>query len=75
MRRVLLAISITGLLAVAGCTTSGSTGDTNSVPMTNAGNDNPITGPIDRASSVVNQQNAQLQQEEQRTGYADPTVP
>jgi hypothetical protein len=37
--------------------------------------DNPVTGPIDRARSVVGQQNSQLQQEEQRGGSDDPTMP
>jgi hypothetical protein len=79
MRRVLAVLGLAGLLALGACSTSSSPGigeDTTGDPSVTvpAGN-NPVTGPADQARSVVGQQNAQLQQEEQQTGYEDPTVP
>ena len=85
MRRVLALISVAGMLGLAACSSgsgggTGTSGDTSSTtPVTVPGGaikgGDSITDPIVRARSVVGQQNAQLQQEEQRTGNADPTSP
>ncbi len=85
MRRVLAVISIAGVLGLAACSSgssggTGTSGDTsNTTPASIPGGaikgGDSITDPIVRARSVVGQQNAQLQQEEQRTGNADPTYP
>jgi hypothetical protein len=84
MRRLVVVAGLVGMLGLAACGTSGSgTDSTNSTPASTPattpavpmGNGNPITGPIDRARSVVGQQNSQLSQEEQRAGSADPTQP
>ena len=85
MRRVLAVISVAGMLGLAACSSgsgggTGTSGDTSSTtPVTVPGGaikgGDSITDPIVRARSVVGQQNAQLQQEEQRTGSGDPTSP
>jgi hypothetical protein len=81
MRRALTVIGVTTVMALAACSSgsggTGTGGDTsNTTPVSNpAGGGNSITDPIDRARSVVGQQNTQLQQEEQQTGYEDPTAP
>lgn len=81
MRRLAVAALLLGTLGLAACGSSGGTDGTNSPPASSApagvpmGNGNPITGPIDRSRAVVNQQNQQLYQEEQRAGSNDPTVP
>ncbi len=82
MRRVLVILTTVGILALAACgggsgNGSDSGGDpaqptTVSVPTGGSGS---ITDPIQRARDAVDQQNQQLQQEEQRTGSADPTSP
>jgi hypothetical protein len=75
MRRVTAVVGIAGLLTLGACSTStGSSYDSDDPSVTTV-NGNPVTGPIDQARSVVGQQNAQLQQEEQRSGSYDPTVP
>jgi hypothetical protein len=66
-------VGIAGLLALGACSTS--TDADSDDPSVTTVNGNPVTGPIDQARSVVGQQNAQLQQEEQRSGSYDPTVP
>jgi ABC-type glycerol-3-phosphate transport system substrate-binding protein len=84
MRRVLAVISIAGILGLAACSSgssgTGTSGDTSSTtPVTIPGGaikgGDSITNPIVKARSAVEQQNAQLQQEEQRTGSGDPTSP
>ena len=68
MRRALAAtgIAIVTLAGLAGCgsTGSGTSGDPRDagVPSTT----NPVTAPIDRAQSVVDDLNARLRQEDQR---------
>lgn len=82
MRRALTVIGVTALLALAACSsgsdggtgTGGDTPNTTAVPTAGSGG-NSITDPVEKARSVVEQQNAQLRQEEQRTGYEDPTYP
>jgi ABC-type glycerol-3-phosphate transport system substrate-binding protein len=85
MRRALAVISMAGILGLAACSSgsgggAGTSGDTSSTtPVTIPGGaikgGDSITDPIVKARSVVGQQNAQLQQEEQRTGSGDPTSP
>ena len=85
MRRALAVICIAGVLGLAACSGgsgggTGTSGDTSSTtPVTIPGGaikgGDSITDPIVKARSVVGQQNAQLQQEEQRTGSEDPTYP
>lgn len=83
MRRVLVILTLTGLVSLAACgggSGGGGSGSTYSTPgapaaTTPVGVGNGITDPINRARSVVNQQNEQLRQSEQRTGQADPTIP
>jgi hypothetical protein len=81
MRRLAVAALLLGSLGLAACGSSGGTNGTNSSPGSTApsgvpmGNGNPITGPIDRSRAVMNRQNQQLYQEDQRTGSNDPTTP
>jgi hypothetical protein len=75
VRRVAAVVGIAGLLALGACSSSTGTGYDSDDPSVTTVDGNPVTGPIDQARSVVGQQNAQLQQEEQRTGYEDPTAP
>lgn len=65
MRRYVVLVGVVAVLGLSGC---GSTG-TESKPAPT-----PITAPATKAQGVVNQQNAQLEQMEQQTGSADPTV-
>ena len=62
-------------MSLGACSTSTDSGNDSNDPSVTTVNGNPVTGPIDQARSVVGRQNAQLQQQEQRTGYEDPTVP
>ncbi len=80
MRRIIVVVGVAGLLSLAACSTStgtdsGTGTDPNDPSVTTVVTGNPVTGPADQARNVVGQQNAQLQQEEQRTGTADPTQP
>jgi hypothetical protein len=73
-------VGVTGLLGLAACSTStgtdsGTGTDPNDPSATTIVTSNPITGPAEQAQNTVDQQNAQLQQEEQRTGSLDPTQP
>jgi hypothetical protein len=76
----MLIVGVTGLLGLAACSTStgtdsGTGTDPNDPSATTIVTSNPITGPAEQARNVVGQQNAQLQQEQQRTGSVDPTQP
>jgi hypothetical protein len=83
MRRVFVVVTAVGILGLAACGGGSGSGTgsgtdptqppavTSPPPVSGGG----ITDPINRARAVVGQQNAQLQQEEQRTGSADPTYP
>jgi len=78
--RIIVVVGVAGLLSLAACSTStgtdsGNGTDPDDPSMTTVVTSNPVTGPADQARSVVGQQNAQLQQEEQRTGSLDPTQP
>jgi hypothetical protein len=82
VRRIIVIVGVTGLLGLAACSTSSGTDSgtgtgtqTNDPSATTIVTSNPITGPAEQARNVVGQQNAQLQQEEQRTGSLDPTQP
>jgi hypothetical protein len=80
VRRIVLVVGVAGLLGLAACSTStgsdsGTGTDPNDPSVTTVVTGNPVTGPADQARSVVDQQNAQLQQEEQRSGSVDPTQP
>jgi hypothetical protein len=73
MARVLVVAGVVAVLGLTGCGTTGSgtSGDPTDagVPQTT----NPITGPIDRAESVVDDLNARLRQEDQRGSLDLPT--
>ncbi len=87
MRRALIVIGFTAVLGLAACSSGGSSGGSgtgtgagtsNTTAVSPSGQvdvGNGITDPINQAKSVVGQQNAQLRQEQQRTGSADPTSP
>jgi hypothetical protein len=80
VRRIIVIVGVAGLLSLAGCSTSTGSGsdsgtDPNDPSATTIVTSNPVTGPAEQARSVVGRQNAQLQQEEQRTGSLDPTQP
>jgi len=66
MRRHHFIIGAIAVLGLAGC---GASGGTESKPAPT-----PITAPATKAQGTVDQQNAQLQQMEQQTSSADPTV-
>jgi len=78
MRRVLVVGAVSATLLLAACGGSGGgtgTGDGSgtgsTVATTPVGNDNPVTGPIDRARDVANRQSQQQQQLDAQTGQAD----
>ncbi len=84
MRRALTVIAVVSLLGLAACSgssgsgsgSSGGTSNPTSVsPSDQVDVGNGITDPINRARDVVGQQNSQLHQEEQQSGYGDPTSP
>ena len=66
MRSAIIAAGAIAVVALAGCGGSGS----DAKPEHTA-----ITAPATQASTVVGNQNQQLQDMEQRTSQADPTVP
>ena len=82
MRRTFVILIATGILGLAACG-GGSGGGSGSgadptqptAVTTPTGGSGAITDPINRAKTVVGQQNEQLRQEEQRTGSGDPTSP
>jgi hypothetical protein len=67
MRKTIALLLVGGALAV-GLTACGAT-------ETDSNGRSVITQPATQAQSTVNQQNQQLQDMEQRTSQADPTVP
>jgi len=75
MRRGFATIGIVAIVGLAGCSTSGQGAGTPGTTGTPPPPDNPITGPIDRASTVVDELNAKLSQEQREIRSMDPTVP
>ena len=75
MRHALATIGIVVLLGLAGCSTSGQGAGTPGTTGTPPPPDNPITGPIDRASTVVDELNVKLSQEQREIGSMDPHRP
>ncbi|MGZ6884672.1 MAG: hypothetical protein ACXVJA_00505 [Acidimicrobiia bacterium] len=65
MRKTLVLLGVAAVIAFAGC------GDT----ATDSNGRSVVTQPATQARNTVAQQNQQLQQMEQRTSQADPTVP
>jgi hypothetical protein len=75
MRHVVATIGIVAVVGLTGCSTSGSGAGTPGTSGTRAPPGNPISGPTDSASTVVDELNSRLSEQEQRTGSMDPTVP
>jgi hypothetical protein len=86
MRRALVIVTALGVLGLAACGGGGGSGDgsgsgadpaqpTQPTGVTAPGGSGSITDPIQKARDAVARQNQQLQQEEQRSGSADPTSP
>jgi outer membrane murein-binding lipoprotein Lpp len=67
MRRILVAAMAVSMLVLAGCGGGDLATDKNGRSV--------VTAPATKASTVVGQQNQQLQQMEQQTSQADPTAP
>ena len=67
MRRIVVAATAASILVLAGCGGGDLATDSNGRSV--------VTAPATKAGTVVGQQNQQLQQMEQQTSQADPTVP